>query len=144
MIDVFQCSQCQAQLDKRSLERVWQVFYDSELNKTHKLVKYKPVVVSYQIGRSRYEKEPDARDLTLLDEIQATAIPDWFPVHRMPDGERKRKDGYDLKGITHLHHFYFRRPLLAYSRLWQKVDDCPDCAFLRFFAQGSNLGFTKM
>ena len=66
----------------------------------------------------------------------------------MPDGERKGKDGYDLKGISHLHHFYFPRALSVYSAIWSLNDLIRSGAkilpFTRFFVQGSCLGFTKM
>lgn len=75
--------------------------------------------------------------------MKKCSFPTAVPVYEMPEGERKGKDGYGLKGISHLHHFYFHRALLVYSQLWQKVNDSPN-PFIRFFVQGNNLGFTKM
>src|SRR5437016_9305648 len=66
-----------------------------------------------------------------------------LPAHEMLDRERKGKDGYHLKGITHLPHFYFRRALVVYAQMWQKIT-LISSAFTRFFLQGNNLGFTKM
>lgn len=142
----FRCPECQADLDKRGLERIGQTHFDAALQKTHKLVKFKPVLINYQFGKHRLEKKPDGDDLNLLHKIDNSQTNDWFPIHEMPDGERKGKDGYHLKGITHLHHFYFKRPLMLYSRLWQKVKPHQDIdnAFTRFFIQGNCLGFTKM
>lgn len=142
--DKFQCPGCKALLDKKSLQREWVAGYDEVLQHIHSLVKYVPVLINYQVGSKRFEKRPDAYDLGLIQRIQETPLQDEYPMQEMPDGERKGKDGYDLKGISHLHHFYFRRALLVYARLWQKASSHPDQAFVRFFVQGNCLGFTRM
>ncbi len=144
--DSFTCPHCQADLQKRGLERIWQTYYDESLQRTHQLVKSVPVLINYQLGKQRLEKKPDNDDLQLLQKINDAQTLDWFPVYEMPDGERKGKDGYHLKGITHLHHFYFKRPLAVYSRLWQRLTPHNNAhlAFVRFFVQGNCLGFTKM
>lgn len=145
--DHFKCPACESALEKKSLERVWESYYDPALQRIHKLVKYKPVLISYQLGKQRFEKQPDPEDLNTLDKVGQTAVPGWFPAGEMLDGERKGKDGYHLKGITHLHHFYFHRSLLVYSKLWEKIASDPKRSalnFTKFFSQGSCLGFTKM
>lgn len=143
----FNCPNCEVALDKKSLERIWESYFDETLGRNRQRVRFVPVLINYQFGNHRLEKKADKFDLDLLEKIRAIAVSDWFPVHEMPDGERKGKDGYHLKGITHLHDFYFRRPLAMYVHLWQKVK--PDrkdqvAAFLRFFVQGNCLGFTMM
>jgi hypothetical protein len=143
ILKIFKCPGCNAETDKRSLDRVWENHFDEALQSTHSLVRYKPVLINYQMGKTRYSKTPDSDDLETLRKVQRSSVEDWFPIHEMPDGERKKKDGYHLKGITNLHHFYFRRALLAYTRLWEKAKRCPD-PFIRYFLQGSCLGFTKM
>ena len=115
----FKCPSCAADLDKKSLQRQWCSYYDETLKETHKQVRYAPVLINYQIGKHRYEKKPDDADLSLLKRIGDTTIQDWFPHFEMPEGERKKKDGYHLKGITHLRHFYFRRAMMVYSKLWE-------------------------
>jgi len=139
----FICPSCAAELDKKSLQRQWQSYFDQPRNETHRLVRYSPVLINYQIRKSRFEKKPDDADLALLKRIEETAIHDWFPNYEMPEGERKGKDGYHLKGITHLHHFYFRRAMMVYSKLWDKSQTCSS-SFVRFFVQGNGLTVTKM
>lgn len=144
----FACPHCKAALTKKALERIWDSYFDEARQETHRLVKYNPVLINYQLGRERLEKRPDAGDLAVLERIERTILTDWYPVAEMPDGERKGKDGYHLKGITHLHHFYFKRALLVLARLSAKIDSKDERidikAFLRFYVQGSSLGFTKM
>jgi len=143
VVDTFPCYHCQSQLNKKSLQRMWDAYFDESLQASHQLVRYSPVLINYQVGGTRYEKRPDAHDRSLLKRIEGELISEWYPVHEMPDGERKGKDGYHLKGITHLHHFYFRRALAVYSRMWGKLNS-RSSAFTRFFLQGNDLGFTKM
>jgi DNA modification methylase/predicted RNA-binding Zn-ribbon protein involved in translation (DUF1610 family) len=140
--DKFKCPHCGMILIKKSLQRQWVSIFDSPLNQPHKFVKYVPVLINYQIGSYRFEKNPDENDLELLKKIEEYPIDNFYPAMVMLDGERKFKDGYHLKGITHLHHFYFHRALVVYSLLWNKLEKCS--AFTRFFIQGNNLGFTKM
>ncbi len=142
--DAFNCPTCNARLDKKSLQRVGQSSFDEVLKRPHALVKYKPVLINYQVGSKRFQKQPGEQDLATLVRIQETPLQDEYPLYEMPDGERKKKDGYGLKGITHLHHFYFRRALLVYARMWKKISLHPSKSFVRFWLQGSNLGFTKM
>jgi len=141
--DTFHCIHCRSKLNKKSLQRMWDAYFDESLQKSHRLVRYRPVLINYQVGGNRYEKKPDEYDLSVLKRIEEEPVTDWFPTHEMPDGERKGKDGYHLKGITHLPHFYFRRALVVYARMWQKAATSAS-AFNRFFLQGNNLGFTKL
>ena len=143
ILKTFECPGCKAEIDKRALDRSSESHLDEALETTQALVRYRPVLINYQVGRTRHSKTPNCADMDTLRRIQNTSVEDWFPIHEMPDGERKGKDGYHLKGITHLHHFYFRRALLVYARLWKKAQLCSD-PFIRYFLQGSCLGFTKM
>jgi DNA modification methylase len=145
--DNFRCPFCETALDKKGLERVWESYYDQPLQNTHRLVKYKPVLISCQIGKLRHEKQPDREDLAIIDKVERTIAPSWFPSGEMLEGERKGKDGYHLKGITHLHHFYFHRPLLAYSELWKRTKTLKNIRLrnhLKFYIQGACQSFTKM
>jgi DNA modification methylase len=142
---LFSCPSCKkSSLNKKSLERSWETQYDSALGQTIKLVKYKPVLLNCQYGDARYEKKPNADDLKLLERIESLPIENWIPVLKMIDGERKTKDGYHLKGITHLHHFYFPRQIIILAKLWDEVPKNANLDFTKFFIQGSSLGFTKM
>jgi predicted RNA-binding Zn-ribbon protein involved in translation (DUF1610 family) len=103
VVDTFTCPHCHSILNKKSLQRLWNAYLDEPLRKSHQLVRYLPVRINYQVGNNRYEKKPDAYDLSVLKNIDEDSITDWFPAHEMLDGERKGKDGNHLKGITHLH-----------------------------------------
>lgn len=143
VVDTFPCPHCRSTLNKKSLLRMWNAYYDESLQVSHQLVRYSPVLINYQVGDTRYEKTPDEHDRSILKRIEGTPITQWYPIHEMPDGERKGKDGYHLKGITHLHHFYFPRALAVFAQLSKKANSCSN-AFIRFFVQGNGLTVTKM
>lgn len=111
--DDFSCSSCNASLNKRSMERAWETVYDDVLQSPIKQAKQTPVLIVYKYQGKRFEKNPDANDFKLLEEIQQKQIPHWFPEERMPVGKETRRN--DPAGVTHAHHFYTKRNLYALS-----------------------------
>jgi DNA modification methylase len=105
----FGCPHCKARLTKRSMERSWTTRVDQALRRTIRQCKQVPVLINYTYGKKRFEKSPDAFDLSLVDKIEAADIPYSYPTERMPDGEESRRN--DDIGVTHVHHFYTKRNL---------------------------------
>lgn len=93
--------------------------FDEDLNSTIQMSKQKPVLINYTYQGKKFEKKPDVEDLALIEKIQKTPIPFWYPIDRMPEGgETRRNDKY---GITHVHHFYTRRSLLSIAFFMEQV-----------------------
>jgi len=120
------CPFCNAHLFKKDLERVDETVFDYGTNQTIKRAKQVPVLINYSIIEEknqkygkRYEKKPDADDLALIRRIDATKIPYWYPIDRMPDGDEARRN--DNTGITHVHHFYTKRNLWILSAIREKI-----------------------
>ncbi|PNS35241.1 DNA methyltransferase [Mesotoga sp. B105.6.4] len=105
----FSCPHCGASLTKKRMERVIETQYDAAIGKTVKQAKQVPVLINYSIGKKRYEKRPDEFDLALIEYIEKSEIPYWYPTYRMPEGEESRRN--DDIGLTHVHHFYTKRNL---------------------------------
>ena len=61
--DEFACPHCSAMLTKRNLERRFETSPDPKLPDAWRRVTFRPVLISYKIGKHRYEKTPDAQDL---------------------------------------------------------------------------------
>ena len=116
--DHFLCPFCQAELSKRKLEKTYVNDYDEYLAETVRQIKQVPVLISYQVEKTRYEKAPDNDDLLLIDKIRKTRIEYRFPVDRMIAGSETRRN--DPSGITHVHHFYTKRNLIALAALLDK------------------------
>ena len=75
-------------------------------------------------GKKRWSRSPNKDDLTLLDRIAHEPIPNCVPNVPIPWGDLYRR-GYH-QGITHLHHFYTRRNLIVFARLWERTTEYED------------------
>src|SRR5690606_21468069 len=76
--DTFCCSHCSAELTKRNVEKKLTQLRDDAIDQDIKQIKQVPVLISYSVGRQRFEKRPDAFDLALIAHINEMKIPYWF------------------------------------------------------------------
>jgi len=129
MHDEFNCSSCDATLKRKDCEKSKHIYFDNILNKEIESVKISPVEILYVIDEKRYKKKPDQADFDLIEKINSTPIPDWFPlIPFMQIGERwgdTWRAGVHF-GLTHLHHFYSRRNLHFLSKIYAKITDLSD------------------
>lgn len=117
--DEFPCPDCGAMLTKRRMERAWVTKYDEAIEQTIRQAKQVPVLINYSVGKKRYEKTPDRFDLGLIQHIEDSPIPYWFPTDRMPEGEESRRN--DDAGITHVHHFFTIRNLSILAAINSRI-----------------------
>jgi len=115
VLDEFGCPHCQAKLTKRSIDRAWTTVFDSSTRSTAKTAKQVPVYINYTFGGKRHEKSSDPFDIALVSLIESTALPVWFPVDRLSEGDKTR-DPFSV-GATHSHHFYTKRNLSVLATL---------------------------
>ena len=133
--DEFECPNCSAHLTKRNMDRTWEIKYDAALQETTRLVKQDPALINYSISEKRFEKKPDAFDISLIEKIDSKEIPYWYPIIRMIDGKETRRN--DPAGITHVHHFYTKMNLWALSSFWNRIVLSELKPFLYQFVLGS-------
>ena len=118
VLDEFPCPHCGTKLTKRQMERAWTTKFDTAINKSIKQTKQIPVLINYALSSKRYEKKPDAEDLALIEKIEASEIPYWFPKDRMMFKGEQWGDTWRSgihAGVTHVHHFYTKRNLISAS-----------------------------
>ena len=120
---VFPCPHCGAELSKQRLERLYVNKLDEVTGKTVQTLKRVPALISYRVGKTRYEKAPDANDIAVLDRVDALNLPVELPTIEIPPmhmtHERARMD---YAGVTHIHHFFLSRAVQALGKLWEKVN----------------------
>jgi len=124
--DVWKCPSCKTNLAKNPkkdvnalrVEHAQDTFFDSLLGQSIKTAKQEPVLISYSLGKKRFEKQPDKNDRLLIEKIRESNLVYSIPLQRMPDGDESRRN--DDIGITHVHQFFTRRNLLVLSALWEK------------------------
>lgn len=127
------------------IEHIWETNIDREINQTVRQAKQVPVLVNYSVGNKRFKKRPDAEDLGLIIRIKNTEIPYNIPTNRIPPGD-KTSDPFKL-GITHVHHFYFRRNILSLSTFIGIVDNAQNQEYanaLKWGVTGVTEGGSKM
>ncbi len=122
--DEFPCPHCGAMLTKRRMERAWVTKHDRYLDATVRQVKQVPVLINYTVGQRRYEKTPDEFDLALIEKIEQSEIPYWFPTERMPEGYNTKQPKVS-HGLTHVHHFYTKRNLWVLSAFRKRCTTGP-------------------
>lgn len=117
--DKFSCCHCSASLSKRSVERSWTSEIDVGTGAQRTYAKQIPVEINYSYEKKSYAKKPDLYDLEVIRAVERLSPKNWFPTDRMPEGDEARRNDED--GLTHVHHFYTRRNLIALSDLFERA-----------------------
>ena len=124
--DTFPCPHCAATLTKKKLERLYVAQPDSATGKILSVPKRTPTLISYKVGKSRYEKQPDAEDLAVLKKIETLPLPPHFPTVAFPYADMWEAPRMRDKGISHTHHLFLPRAAQALGTLWRRAKACPD------------------
>lgn len=136
----FPCPHCSAKLNKRIMERSFETVYDPDYN-THSVdfgldnfgyierdskenkgatirqAKQVQVMISYSIGSTRYQKQPDQFDELILENIRKTRVDYWIPTNSLPEGFNTQQP-ISSHNLTKVHQFYTRRNLITLSKFW--------------------------
>lgn len=147
VLDTFPCPNCGKELNKDSLERVLESRLDPVTGQPWQRVKFKPSLISYSVGKHRYEKTPDQRDLMILAKIDALPPPPSMPRTPFPIEEMYHGSRIAPKGFTHVHHFFLPRAAQAMGRLWGKANAHPDPRireFLLFWVEQAIWGLSVL
>ena len=116
---LFRCPSCRSEHQAGSLERVTERLPD-DLIGTLANRRRRTMARIYGItGKSNWQRHPKDDDYELLARIDHEPIPACVPVAEVPWGDLHRR-GYH-QGISHLHHFYTRRNLITFGRLWERA-----------------------
>jgi 16S rRNA G966 N2-methylase RsmD len=112
--DEYLCPYCSASISKRDSQRATITFYDLAIGQNVTRVKRIPVIINYTVGKKRFQKKPDQSDLDLIQKIEESTIPYWYPTNPMLNKGEKWGDTWRAGchlGITHVHHFFTKRNL---------------------------------
>ena len=141
------CPHCKASVTKRSLDRLTTTEFDKVIGKAVKKAKRIPVVINYSVGGSKYDKEPDEKDLALLRKIDKEPIPGWFPTKRIDeDIDLWYERDYRSLGIYSVDAFFERRALIMVSFFHEEIAKRPGRlrGFLWFWFQSVLMGFSLL
>ncbi len=117
----FCCPNCGHESRLTDVERVVKRSRDDFLGDWRTQRVRKPVRVYGITGRKTWSRDASSEDFSVLARIQDERTPDSVPKVKVPWGDLYRS-GYH-QGITHLHHFYTRRNLFVFARLWERIEN---------------------
>lgn len=143
VVDEFQCKICNSLNNKKSSDKSWITYYDTEQEKPISIAKSIPVLIVYTYKGKRYQKDPDEFDHSLISKINETTIPAWCPTYELPHGyntEQPKKS----HGVTNVHLFYTKRNLYALATLNSIIEKLELSNKLRFILTGMINRSTQM
>ena len=120
----FTCPNCTHKSSADDLERVTSIDCDDILGTYRELRTRVPARVYGVTDGRTWSRSPTHHDMDLLERVDLQPVPGSVPCVVIPWGDLHRS-GYHT-GITHVHHFYTRRNLIAFGRLWEKTANYPD------------------
>lgn len=132
--DEFSCPHCGSTQTKKTANIAVQTYYDEALNKSVKRVVQKPVIVVAKAGKEKIQREPNEYDFEVLKKIDDLKYSNSFPVSALPVGAETLRN-VD-RGITHSHHFFTKRNLIALALLSAKIEQSKYALPLRFLFTG--------
>ncbi len=115
----FTCPSCAHEAPLDAAKRLTETVLDDVNNENRELRKRGPARVYGVSGKKTWSRPATAEDAVLLKRIAAEPIPESVPCAAIPWGDLYRR-GYH-QGVTHLHHFYSRRNLIVFARLWERA-----------------------
>ena len=115
----FTCSGCLHEAPLDEVERICASTNDGNFGEDQNLRARRPVHIYGSTNKKRWSRTATENDHALLERVAAEPLPDSVPHVAIPWGDLYRR-GYH-QGITHLHHFYTRRNLFAFGRLWERA-----------------------
>ena len=116
----FSCPYCSHDASYDGIERLTETVEDDVLGMRHQLKVRRPIWLYGTTGKRTWSRSVNGEDLDLLHRVDCLPLPDSVPVVRVPWGDLYRR-GYH-QGITHLHHFYTRRNLIMFAKLWERTE----------------------
>ena len=119
-IDYFVCPHCRQRADLDQVEHATESAFDPLTKQKITGKKRKLAIIYGQTNGKNWQRKANADDTAFLKKIGRVQMPKCVPVVKMEWGDLQR-NGYH-KGISHIHHFYTFRNLLAMAKLWEGID----------------------
>lgn len=126
ILEKFPCPNCGAKHSKKQVAKAIETVFDKTLDKTVQRSKTVPVMIQYTDSKGkRQEKKPDEYDLALVEKIENSEIPFWFPTDELPKGD-KTQDPINHK-YNYVHQFYTKRNLWILAAIKDRCKDRFQC-----------------
>ena len=134
----FHCPSCGTECTKASIDLIYESKFDDLLKETIQVPKRVPVLINYSFNGDKFEKEPDASDLRVLEEINDLPYAMSPPILKLPEMQMARVGRMKPAKITYIHQFFNRRSLQYLTLMWKLALEESDLRlrkFLLFFVE---------
>lgn len=109
----FKCEKCNYELSKTNIILKKSQDID-EQGHIYEYAQKVPVLINYSIGKTRYSKVPDERDLELL---KSFLVSDWVPCDELPNGYNTEQPKHS-HGMKRVNSFYTKRAQFVLGKLY--------------------------
>lgn len=120
---LFQCPHCRHASPVNKIHRVRKLITDELVGQDRTERQRCQAWVYGETDGRTWSRIADTHDQDIQDRIDAAPLSESIPITPIPWGDLYRA-GYH-EGMSHLHHFYTRRNLLAFSALWEATHRFP-------------------
>ena len=117
-----ECPHCSASTSKEEMVLQFETFYDGPRRRTDRRPKRVPVTINYSIGKSAFEKEPDAADMETLERIGRLELPLELPTAELPDCQMTRVGRMRTTNTRCVHHMFLPRASHTLAAMWRRAD----------------------
>lgn len=143
--DEFPCPNCKVQLNKSSLELLFETYVDKTTKEITKRPRRQPILISYLVNKKKFEKKPDELDYEMLEQVASLEIPPEVPLLKLPPMQMGRVGRMKTTGVTYIRHFFLERQAQSLAKLWQKAQEQQNLRlrhFLLFFIEQAISGMS--
>lgn len=123
LLELFACHRCGHEQRAETAERLRESYWDGLIGETVHSRERVPVWMYGRTETRAWSRPADERDVSALRSLETQDLPRSIPTSPIFWGDLFRS-GYH-SGITHTHHFYTRRSLLALGAMWEAIEDAP-------------------
>jgi hypothetical protein len=114
------------ELRKEQMDLQFESFQDPGSGEVERRPKRRVVLINYDVGKSTYEKKPDAADLKVVERIAAMPLPPSLPFTRLPDCQMTRVGRMATTETRAINQMFLPRAAQSLGAIWQAATDCTD------------------
>ena len=121
----FDCPSCQSTINKSKVNRKIISYFNNAIKLVDELAVQIPVFINYSIGKKRFEKKADEKDLETIKMVdEKNKEISWYPTEKMMfkgDGWGDTwRAGYHTC-VNRVDHFYTKRNIYILSKVYEKI-----------------------
>ncbi|HEY5593271.1 MAG TPA: DNA methyltransferase [Paludibacter sp.] len=120
----YQCPHCKVFQNNNSSSPSLKTFYDETYNETRQIPKAELVLVSYKVGKKRFQRPPNEFDLKRVDKIEnlttSTNIPKNLMFFKGESWGDTYRAGYHI-GIKYWSDFFTKSNLIILSHIYNQI-----------------------